>query len=83
MDSIIEHVYPNPAAGSALPVERSELRAAKGMARKGLVTLAVDDGKVEMTFTKLGAEVYNIQLQAQAARSEKPHDRDQQQSVQP
>lgn len=34
VDSIIEHVYPNPAAGSALPVERSDLRAAQGMARK-------------------------------------------------
>ncbi|WP_186214694.1 hypothetical protein [Burkholderia gladioli] len=67
VESIIEHVYPDPAAGSTLPVERSELRAAKGMARKGLVTLAVNDGGMEMTFTELGAALYNIHLQAKAA----------------
>ncbi|WP_420213376.1 hypothetical protein ACN8ZM_39855 (plasmid) [Burkholderia aenigmatica] len=67
VDSIIAHIYPDPTVGSTLPVDRAELRAAKGMARKGLVTLDSDDGRVAMTFTELGAQVYNIHFAARAA----------------
>lgn len=58
--SIIEHVYPEPCAGTALPIERDEVRAARGMARKGLVTVAATErGGNVMTFTELGASVYH------------------------
>lgn len=67
VDSIIEHVYPEPKEGRTLPVEREEMRAARGMAKKGLVTLNEQECRVEMTFTKLGAQVYNRCLQAQAS----------------
>ncbi|MGY6257295.1 hypothetical protein ACXIVK_27940 [Paraburkholderia caledonica] len=60
--SIIEHIYPDPQVGSVLPVDRGELRAAKGIARKGLVTLNEEDGRTSMTFTELGAQMYR-QLQ--------------------
>lgn len=67
VDSIIEHVYPEPKEGRSLPVERDEMRAARGMARKGLITLNEAGRKAEMNFTKLGAQVYNRCLQAPAS----------------
>lgn len=33
IDTIIEHVYPEPETGRVLPVERDEVRAAKGLQR--------------------------------------------------
>lgn len=63
--SIIEHVYPDPKAGSVLPVEPDERRAALGLVRKGLVTLNVDtDGVEQMTFTALGQKLYEHRLAA-------------------
>lgn len=40
--SIIEHIYPDPQAGTVLPVEPGDKRAARGLERKGLVVLDVD-----------------------------------------
>lgn len=63
--SIIEHVYPDPEAGSVLPVEPGEHRAALGLERKGLVTLNVEtDGVEQMTFTALGQQIYEQRLAA-------------------
>lgn len=57
--SIIEHIYPAPQAGTVLPVEPGEKRAALGLERKGLVVLAVDDqSREQMTFTVLGQATY-------------------------
>lgn len=58
IDSIIQHIYPDPKTGSILPVEVGERRAAKGLERKGLVTISETDGCTEMTFTELGENVY-------------------------
>lgn len=61
--SIIEHVYPDPIAGSVLPVEPGEHRAALGLELKGLVTLNVEtDGVEQMTFTALGQQIYEQRL---------------------
>lgn len=63
IDSIIEHIYPDPQAGSVLPVERDEGRAASGLARKGLVVLSTDElGQKKMTFTAHGQSVYEQRL---------------------
>lgn len=62
--SIIEHIYPDPKAGSVLPVEPGEHRAALGLERKGLVTLNVADGVEQMTFTALGQQLYEQRLAA-------------------
>lgn len=63
--SIIEHIYPDPKAGSTLPIEAGEMRSARGMERKGLVTIRVRDehGRQvpEMTFTPLGETIYERQ----------------------
>lgn len=67
IDSIIEHIYPDPKAGSTLPVEQNELRAAKGMERKGLVTINETVDRTEMTFTTLGGAVYEYHRQQKAA----------------
>lgn len=67
IDSIIEHIYPDPKAGSTLPVERDELRAAKGMERKGLVTINGAEDCTKMTFTAFGAAVYEYHRQLKAA----------------
>lgn len=61
--SIIEHVYPDPKAGTVLPVDPAERRAASGLARKGLVVLGVDGrGFDQMTFTEAGQSIYEQQL---------------------
>lgn len=63
--SIIEHVYPDPQAGSTLPVEHCEKRAARGLAKKGLVVLSVDErGVDQMTFTVAGQGVYEERLKS-------------------
>ncbi len=63
--SIIEHIYPEPKAGTTLPVEHVEKRAASGLARKGLVVLGVDArGFNQMTFTALGETIYEQRLAA-------------------
>ncbi|WP_396334154.1 hypothetical protein [Burkholderia anthina] len=59
IELIIEHVYPDPTAGSTLPVEQGEGRAATGLARKGIVTIKETVGGRSMTFTALGETVYN------------------------
>ncbi len=65
IESIIEHIYPDPQEGSVLPVERDERRAASGLARKGLVVLSSDErGQQRMTFTALGQSVYEQRLAA-------------------
>ncbi|WHT75596.1 hypothetical protein [Pseudomonas rhodesiae] len=57
--SIIEYIYPAPQAGTSLPVEPGEKRAARGLERKGLVVLGVDtQGRDQMTFTTLGQATY-------------------------
>lgn len=57
--SIIEHIYPDPQAGTSLPVESGEKRAARGLERKGLVVLSVDtQGREQMTFTTPGQATY-------------------------
>jgi hypothetical protein len=60
--SIIEHIYPDPKAGSSLPIEHGEMRSARGLERKGLVTIHIreDYGRQvpEMTFSRLGESVY-------------------------
>ncbi|MDM8359014.1 hypothetical protein [Pandoraea communis] len=66
-ESIIEHVYPDPTEGVTLPIEEGESRAAKGMARKGLVRIVEDWGRPSMTFTELGAATYKKQLAARTA----------------
>ncbi|WP_439126209.1 MAG: hypothetical protein ACNJA3_27975 (plasmid) [Pseudomonas rhizophila] len=59
--SIIEHIYPDPQAGTVLPVEPGEKRAALGLERKGLVVLGVDDqSRDQMTFTTLGQVTYEL-----------------------
>ena len=59
--SIIEHIYPDPQAGTVLPVEPGEKRAAQGLERKGLVVLGVDDqNRDQMTFTTLGQATYEL-----------------------
>lgn len=63
IDSIIEHIYPDPKAGSTLPVEQGELRAAKGMERKGLVTINEAENCTKMTFTALGSAVFEYHQQ--------------------
>lgn len=65
IDSIIEHIYPEPKEGTVLPVEPDERRAASGLARKGLVALNVDArGIDQMTFTALGQTIYELRLAA-------------------
>ncbi len=60
IESIIKHIYPEPTEGTMLPIEPGEARAAAGLARKGIVTIGPDaDGARSMTFTALGAAVYN------------------------
>ncbi|ODP35136.1 hypothetical protein [Pandoraea sp. ISTKB] len=66
-ESIIEHVYPDPKEGSTLPLDEGDSRAAKGLARKGLVMIAEDCGRPAMTFTALGAAIYQEQLAVRAA----------------
>jgi len=59
-NSIIEHIYPEPKAGTSLPIERGESRAAKGLERKGLVVINHDvSGSQLMTFTALGGATYD------------------------
>ncbi|KWK06086.1 hypothetical protein WM11_11905 [Burkholderia ubonensis] len=58
IESIIEHVYPDPSAGSTLPIEGGEMRAAKGLARKGVVTIGEEGDRPRMTFTTFGERVY-------------------------
>lgn len=63
IDSIIEHIYPEPKEGTALPVAHDEKRAARGLERKGLVVLGLDPrGFDEMKFTALGRRVYELRL---------------------
>lgn len=63
IESIIEHIYPDPQVGSVLPVEHNEKRAVSGLARKGLVVLSTDErGQQNMTFTALGQTVYEQRL---------------------
>ncbi|KWK77447.1 hypothetical protein [Burkholderia ubonensis] len=59
IELIIEHVYPDPTAGSTLPIEQGEGRAAAGLARKGIVTIEGEAEGRSMTFTALGEAVYN------------------------
>ncbi|MFY4713446.1 hypothetical protein ACVCH0_01045 [Burkholderia glumae] len=59
IESIIEHVYPDPKAGRTLPIAQGEGRAAAGLARKGIVTIEGESEVRSMTFTSLGEAVYN------------------------
>lgn len=68
VESIIEHIYPEPREGRTLPVARSEMRAARGLARKGLVCIHEGDERVEMTFTALGERVYHRHLQNKVSK---------------
>lgn len=64
--SIIEHIYPEPKAGTSLPIERGEARAAKGLQRKGLIVINHNEsGSQFMTFTALGAASYERYRQFQ------------------
>ena len=64
--SIIEHIYPEAKAGTSLPIERGEARAAKGLQRKGLIVINHNDsGSLFMTFTALGAASYERYRQFQ------------------
>ncbi|KVO17499.1 hypothetical protein WJ74_08560 [Burkholderia ubonensis] len=58
IESIIEHIYPDPRAGSTLPIESGEIRAAKGLERKRVVTICEEEGRPYMMFTTLGESVY-------------------------
>ncbi|HDR8983195.1 hypothetical protein QZM46_07585 [Burkholderia vietnamiensis] len=58
IESIIEHIYPDPTAGSTLPIESSEMRAAKSLERKGVVVIGEEGDQPRMTFTTFGASVY-------------------------
>lgn len=60
--SIIEHIYPDPKAGSVLPVEQGEQRAARGLERKGIVVLSQDERGLNMTFTVVGQAEYEQRL---------------------
>ncbi|MDU4254549.1 hypothetical protein [Pseudomonas sp.] len=63
--SIITHIYPDPKEGTVLPVEHDEKRAARGLQRKGLVALSLDErGFDQMTFTALGQTMYELRLAA-------------------
>ncbi len=63
--SIMEHIYPEPKAGTVLLVDPSEKRAARGLASKGLVVLGVDErGFDQMTFTSDGQTIYEQRLAA-------------------
>ncbi|ASJ88778.1 hypothetical protein ACEP6V_21075 [Pseudomonas aeruginosa] len=63
--SIIEHIYPEPKEGTTLPLEHGEKRAARGLARKGIVVLGVDPrGFDQITFTAFGQSIYERQLAA-------------------
>lgn len=76
VEAIIEHIYPEPQEGTSLPVEREEMRAARGMARKGLVRLSESESYVEMTFTALGARIYHRhRLAQQEKKNKKVHQR--------
>lgn len=58
--AIHEHVYPEPKAGRVLPIESGEMRAAKSMQRKGLMTVSRDSmNRDQMAFTELGQRVYD------------------------
>lgn len=65
--SIIEHVYPDPKTGSTLPIEHGDMRSARGLERKGVVTIHIRENygrqAPEMTFTALGESVYEHQRQ--------------------
>ncbi|EKY4113664.1 TPA: hypothetical protein ACGW3M_000996 [Pseudomonas aeruginosa] len=58
LDTIIEHYYPEPQAGTFYYVEPQELRAARGLCQKLLATLEQGDDGAKLTFTSLGADLF-------------------------
>lgn len=57
-DTIIEHYYPEPESGAYYYVDPEEMRAAKGLERKRLVTVHSDLKGPIIIFTALGADVF-------------------------